>query len=184
MASFRPMASSERMAVSLLRMIERNRSGTVVSASVPWMLSSSDMRCSVYMDLGLWTLDLVALNIQRRVSGNSWLGTIRHSTFDTSTLRHFDTRVCQLRTTSQSNVECRVSNRGQDSKRPEVPGCGLPGPRSKVQGPERGQDKVPVTGLVLSNSAIPTAFLVVDFTRYIAASAWRTRSSLDTACVG
>src|SRR6266849_564360 len=43
MTSVRPRPSSETMAVSLLRISERKRSGTVVSASVPCMLSSSDM---------------------------------------------------------------------------------------------------------------------------------------------
>src|ERR1700730_15342707 len=43
MASLRPMASSDMMAVSPLRTRERKRSGTVVSASVPWILSSSAM---------------------------------------------------------------------------------------------------------------------------------------------
>src|ERR1700694_417969 len=43
MASLRPIASSDMMAVSPLRTRERKRSGTVVSASVPWILSSSAM---------------------------------------------------------------------------------------------------------------------------------------------
>src|SRR5438067_10627036 len=43
MASVRPMASSDTIPVSLLRTSERNRSGTVVSARVPWMDRSSDI---------------------------------------------------------------------------------------------------------------------------------------------
>src|SRR5713226_2451776 len=43
MTSLRPVASSESIPVSLLRTSERKRSGTVVSVSVPWMLSSSDI---------------------------------------------------------------------------------------------------------------------------------------------
>src|SRR5258708_4736353 len=44
MTSLRPIASSDTMPVSLLRISERKRSGTVVSASVPWMLRlSSDI---------------------------------------------------------------------------------------------------------------------------------------------
>src|SRR5438445_520093 len=43
MTSVRPRPSSDTMAVSLLRISDRKRSGTVVSASVPCMLSSSDM---------------------------------------------------------------------------------------------------------------------------------------------
>src|SRR5688572_19381701 len=84
MVSFRPMASSERIAVSLLRMIERNRSGTVVSASVPWMLSSSDM-CSVYRGAGgggPWTLDLARLTFSAGSKAIHGFGTIRHSTLD------------------------------------------------------------------------------------------------------
>jgi hypothetical protein len=42
-----------------------------------------------------------------------------------------------------------------------------------------------VAGRVASSTvASPTAFFVVDFTRYMARSAWRMRSSFDMACSG
>src|SRR5262245_31492966 len=51
------MASRETTPVSLLRTSERKRSGTVVSASVPWMLRSSDMVGT----LGCWDVRMISV---------------------------------------------------------------------------------------------------------------------------
>src|SRR6266581_2748102 len=140
MASVRPMASSDTIPVSLLRTSERKRSGTVVSARVPWMDRSSDTRAFYGVDgeVRMSNVEFRMSNFEFRMSNDEFRMTnlecffILHSTFEIRHSKFLVSRTITLNAPSSPPCPRAPPRRLRHHPRPSHPA-----ERPRVEPPRR-----------------------------------------------